>query len=276
MERSILKHIAYLITALLFTSCEKVIQLDLNSADPKLVIEGNITDQPGPYTVKLTQTINFDQDNTFPPISGASVKISDNAGNTETLAESTPGIYVTSTLTGIPGRVYTLEIIANDKTYTAISSMPSPVVIDTLVTITQSGGGGLGGGGGNTANKYVEAKFTDPAEIANYYRFILYIQNEEQNAIILDNDETKNGQVAKRSVRAGRSAASLKVGDSVKVHMQSIDNNVYEYFRTLNQMGGGNGITGGSAPANPLTNISGGALGYFNACSVRTKSIKVQ
>jgi hypothetical protein len=47
----------------------------------------------------------------------------------------------------------------------------------------------------------------------------------------------------------------------------SVDQGVYTYFYTLNQNTGRNS----GAPANPVSNITNGALGYFNAYSVTTK-----
>jgi hypothetical protein len=35
--------------AILLTSCQKVIVVDLNASAPQVVIEGNVYDQPGPY-----------------------------------------------------------------------------------------------------------------------------------------------------------------------------------------------------------------------------------
>lgn len=71
----------------------KVINVDLNSSSPKILIEGSISDQPGPYIVSLSQTIDFDQDNTFPPVIWAGVIIGDDAGNIDTLNEVRPGKY---------------------------------------------------------------------------------------------------------------------------------------------------------------------------------------
>ena len=79
----------YILSALLplmaVQSCQKVIDIDLNSAAPQIVIEGSISDQPGPYTVKITKTVNFSETNIFPAVSGAAVTVSDDAGNSETL-----------------------------------------------------------------------------------------------------------------------------------------------------------------------------------------------
>ena len=66
-------------------------------------------------------------------------------------------------------------------------------------------------------------------------------------------------------------ASKLETGDEIIVWMESIDKGVYEYFRTAGRDGGQS-----SSPSNPTSNISNGALGYFNACSVRIKSIIVQ
>ena len=58
----------------------------------------------------------------------------------------------------------------------------------------------------------------------------------------------------------------LVAGDSIKVWLECIDHGVFEYFRTANRDGGHS-----TSPANPVSNITNGALGYFNACSVRKK-----
>ena len=61
-----------------FCSCQKVIDLKLNDADIKYVVEGIITDQPGVCKVNLTQSKPFYENNQFPGISGATVTIKDN------------------------------------------------------------------------------------------------------------------------------------------------------------------------------------------------------
>ncbi|HEX7413182.1 MAG TPA: DUF4249 family protein, partial [Bacteroidia bacterium] len=127
-------------TVLFLTSCTKVINIDLNSANPNIVVDAEITDQPGPYTVNLTQTVNFSDNNVFPAINGATVVISDNAGNSNTLTETVPGSgnYVTSTLQGTVGRAYSISISYNGKTYTAMSTMPGPVALDSVIADTST------------------------------------------------------------------------------------------------------------------------------------------
>ena len=83
---------------LLSYSCEEIINVDLNSADPKIVIEGTVTDQPGPYTVTITKTTDYYNPASYPAVSGAQVRIVDDLGFSEQLHETTDGIYQTGTL----------------------------------------------------------------------------------------------------------------------------------------------------------------------------------
>ena len=262
------KLLLFLIIVLLASSCEKVINIDLNSSDPKIVIEAEISDQSF-CKVKLTQTVNFDESNSFPTVTGAVIKITDNLGNTEMLTETSAGNYTGTLLTGVPGRTYTLVITANGKTFKAISTIPQPVNIDTLLVEEFYG---------HISGKAVETRYTDPAGVANFYRFILYVNGEEKKFITITDDRLADGQVITLPVPAiNEKIISYNSGDTAVIYLQSIDKGVYEYFRTLKQLeGGGPGPGGSTSPANPQSNINNWALGYFNAYSVKSKSIVIQ
>ncbi len=258
-----------LLVVLVFSSCEKVVNIDLNSKDPQIVIEGNINDQPGPYTIKLTNTANFDELNNFPSVSGASVIISDDFGNSETLTETSAGIYSTSTIQGTIGRTYTLKVTANGKEYSAVSKMSSSVILDTLTIVTEQTPKG--------SNKTIYVNFIDPIGVDNYYRFIKIINGVTQKSIYVEDDLLKDGEAINQPLFArGQDETKLKPGYNVTIVMQSVDKNVYDYFRTLLQLSSSGLINQSASPANPLSNISNGALGYFNACSVTSKTIIVQ
>lgn len=257
-----------LLVVLVFSSCEKVVNIDLNSKDPQIVIEGNITDQIGPYTVKITRTANFDELNYFPPVSNALVIISDNLGNSETLTETSAGIYSTSTIQGTIGRTYTLKVTANGKEYTAASKMPSFIKIDTLTIVTEETPRG--------SNKTIYVNFIDPTGIDNYYRFIKKINGVTQKSIYIEDDLLKDGESINQPLLSrGQDETKIRTGDDVTIILQSIDKDIYNYFRTLLQLSSGGLINQSASPANPLSNFNNGALGYFNACAVTTKTIIV-
>jgi hypothetical protein len=251
-------------------SCRKIIDIDLNSAAPKLVVEANITDQPGPYKVTLATSVNFDESNYFPPATGATVVISDNAGNIDTLTETFPGNYLTNYILGVTGRIYTLNIFYGGKNYSAVSTLHTPVQIDSVAISTVAtggpgsgltGGGGGGGGMGHSFSKTVTAYFHDPAGISNYYRLIFFKNTVEIKRLFVVEDRLQDG----KNISIGLSEKSNAVvsGDLITVQMQPINKSDYDFFYTLNQLFR-DGMQA-STPANPTTNIEGGALGYFSA-----------
>jgi Domain of unknown function (DUF4249) len=255
-------------TVLLLFACQKTVTLPLNTAPTQLVIQGEVTNMPGPYTVTINQTVGFYADNTFPTVSGASVLISDNTGVTDNLTETSPGTYTTHTLQGRPGNTYTLSVTVNDSNYTAISTMPQPVNLDS-VTFTSSGGRF----GGKSSVITPDANFQDPPDSKNYYQFMLYINGTQfTKNIYAFSDRLSSGKYV--SVDLRMDSSYLSVGDQLQVNMYCIDVNVYNYFNQLSQSIGVDAFNTGE-PANPSTNISNGAYGVFSAHTVSSKTLTV-
>ena len=252
------------------SGCQQVVSIDLNTANPRVVIEGNIKDQPGPYSVFLSMTGSyFDSTIATPPISYAQVVITDDQGNRDTLKEVTSGTYQSSTLVGVSGRTYMLSVKADGKEYTATSAMPTKVFIDSLYALPRKGFGGESG-----YDIYVI--FKDPPELGNYYRI-----NARSSAVIpadsidgrryrLFTDKLTNGNEMTERIRAGR---NVSVGDTITIELCSIDKASYDYYHTLSDILSSDRSPTSLSPANPNSNISGNALGYFAAYTVDTKQI---
>lgn len=246
------------VVALTLGSCEKVIDLDLNKDDPKFVIEGFVTKGETVHQVRITKTLNFDEDQAFPTVDNAVVIISDNAGNSETLSLVSPGLYQTSSLLGVEGRTYTISVTIGNETFTAQSYLPYQVAIDSLTTQNFSFG--------PDSFILLVANRLDPAGVANYYQFELKKNSERLNGIYIQDDQLSDGVEILQPVSFG----DYEVGDTAEVTMYCIDQPVYKYFFALDQNGGG---TNGATPANPESNFGTACLGYFSA---RTKETMVK
>lgn len=257
----------FLISLVALTSCEQVITLDLNSADTQLVIEANLNADRG--LVKLSKTVNFDQSNVYPSVSGAVVKMTNGEGQTFQLKETTTGVYETTALTGKVGQTYQLDVQAEGKTYHAQSQIPKAVELTSITVKAQTGSGSsIGPGSGNKSDYSVEASFTDPTSETNYYRFVLTINNKATDDVFVYDDRLSNGETVNRMLRTSQ---TISKGDVVGVEMQCIDENVYAYFNSFKRLAGG--PTDSSTPANPITNISGAKLGYFSAYVAQRKTV---
>lgn len=242
-------------------SCQKVIDIDLKSTEPRIVIQGSITDQEGSYSVEIHKTVNFNEVNDFPPVSGALVVISDDLENSEILTETSPGIYTGSSLQGVPGRTYTLSVKVNDQEYKAVSTMPLPVEITDL-KIRQSDFG---------PDKVVDVTFNDILDVDNYYRIIQIINGSQQPEIDIYDDEFNNGTEINYTLFTDREDVDLQKGDSIVVLLRSIDEPTFEFYRTAREALGSS-----QSPANPNSNLSNGALGYFSAFAVRQDTVIVE
>ncbi|MGI4872984.1 MAG: DUF4249 domain-containing protein [Janthinobacterium lividum] len=261
---------ALLLTA---TGCEKVISLDLKTSAAQLVFEGNLADDGRPCQVSLSNSTDYSNTNTFAPVTGATVTLADNAGNRETLRETSPGQYVGTSVLGVAGRAYTLSVATGGATYVALSTLPAPVVpFDKLSNQLSPVG---------KDNIQAVVDYTDPVGQGNGYLFRQYRNGRLNNTIFLQNDQFNDGKHVSQPLRTMGGNASdpnnlnkLVVGDSLVVEMQNVDTGVYEYFRTLNLILTTNPATA-TTPANPKSNFSGGVLGYFSAHSKRVRRIKV-
>ncbi|PLX08399.1 MAG: hypothetical protein C0598_12240 [Marinilabiliales bacterium] len=108
-----------LISFVLLTSCIEEYWPELNKYENNLVVDGSITDKPGPYTIRLSVSSTFDAP-VFKPFSNCEVIINDDAGNSEILTETEAGIYKTKEngIQGEVGRKYKLIIkTADGKLY---------------------------------------------------------------------------------------------------------------------------------------------------------------
>ena len=249
----------FLLSFALF-SCTKVISVNLNNANPNIVIEGVVSDDAGPYQVQLTQTVNFSDPNIFPPVTGATVRITDSTlGITDSLKEVLPGTYVTQKLKqGLTGHTYQLFVLSNGQTYTASSTMPAKVNLDSVSFFTTDIFG--------TRSTSAVANFQDPAGIANYYTFTEFVNGQAIDQTFNFSDRLSDGKYIRRQLF--NDSSYINPGDQVSIEMHCVDNQVWQYFNTLGQAKGNNSQA--ITPANPLSNISNNALGYFSAQTVQS------
>jgi hypothetical protein len=256
-----------IVISVLASSCEKVIQLDLNNAEKKYVVEGILTDEAGSARVLITQTKDFDQDNTFPGISGATVTIAEAGGSTTTLNETSPGVYTAPALAGTAGKSYRLSVTVNGSNFVADCTMPAKVNFDTLfvtdeLLFTET-------------RKIANIGYQDPVGRGNNYRFVQYVNRLKENDLMIENDDYTDGRPVQRKLYffADNDANKIQRNDTLRVDMQCIDPVMYKYWFSLDRSASGQ--SGQATPSNPVTNMKGGALGYFSAHTSQTRTLIV-
>jgi len=249
-----------ILSAISFTSCEKEIDIDLRSITPLVHIEG-IVKQGQLATVRVSKTLDFNDNSGYVFLKGAVITISDDAGNSEILKQDETGWYTAELIKGEEGRTYSMSVLYEDKEYTSTSKMPPHVKLDSL-----------------TMHKvpvmdyaFPMLHFRDPKGLTNqYYRALLFIngkQHPEINEFVLS-AEFMDGDYFRQFLPVfinDDDEDPIKKGDELTIEFQCIDKGTYTFFDTLSKIE--------EALVNPTSNIKGGALGYFSACTAEQMSI---
>lgn len=143
--------VALVITAMGFSSCEKVIDVELEEGESQLVVDGFITFYYDSVAlnsgienqvIKLRKTTPYLDNSPAPPALGATVKVTDALGRTfDFKDENNDGDYeytgpfllsFTNPPMGFPGNFYQLNIKYNGEEFTSAAYMDSVPRIDSL------------------------------------------------------------------------------------------------------------------------------------------------
>jgi hypothetical protein len=254
--------------AFALASCEKVIEPNLRNAAPVTVVEASL-ELGKSCNVKLTRTRGVGETNaSMPvPVSGATVTLSSDHGENDTLPEITheghvfDGLYssVLGTIEGQAGREYTLTITEmSGRKYVARATMPEPVALDSIRLDNLF----------STPHErffQVIPYFQDPAGTDNYYLFEVYVNGARNERFNVRSDRFSDGQYNKRGMFV---TATGRV-DSVRLEMFGLDKGAHGYYSTLGD------ANGSVTPANPISNFSGGCLGCFRVCTRQTKMMEI-
>lgn len=254
--------LAFLI--LIFTSCEDVIDINLDTIEPQIVIEGTINDIDNRSVIKLSKTTDYFEPSIYPPVSNAIVTVTDNNGILTIFEETEPGIYTTENLTGIENTTYSLNVQSEGENYEAEVTMPHKVFIDSLsfepTPIYMEFEGGY----------VVNCHLKDPVEFRNYYRMKAYKKDdvtEAEKSESIFNDDFVNGN----NLTMQWESEQFLPNDTIVVELQTLNKSTYYYYFTLFPIVG-DGF-GSANPANPDTNLNNKALGYFGTFTINRDTI---
>ena len=262
------------LTTILFSGCEKEIDINLNASNPKFVIEGNISNVFSEAKIKISKTLNFNETTDYPLVSDAFVTISDSTMNeTDTLYESIKGTYTKQSLVGIEGHTYIMSVKIGTQTFTASSTMPYRLKMDTIIQQNLAGTASSFGPpeGTPAAGSIIQLlpEYLNTTHTDKFFQFVILRNDSILNRINLrsdlGSDPTNFSFPFPLFVRA-------KKDDTVTVDLQFIDKNVYNYLYGLTQ----NINQFSASPSNPTSNITNGALGYFSAHTSQKETLIIK
>ncbi|HEU4497085.1 MAG TPA: DUF4249 family protein [Flavobacterium sp.] len=273
-----MKNLKYIFFCLLFasmSSCEEVVDVDLNTAAPRLVIDASIVWQKGTagnlQKVKLTTTAGY-YETSVPNVSGATVFIT-NSSNTIFNFTENPGTgeYICTNFVPVLNSTYVLTVIYNGETYTATETLKPVPVIDS---IEQRNDGGFTG-----EDIEIKTLFTDNGATTDFYLFRYKPSFAAIPAYYVLDDEFVQGN----QVTDIYSHEDLASGQTFELSLYGISQTYYNYMLILTGIAGESGGGPFSTPSATLrgnivntTNFDNYALGYFNVSEMDFRSYTVQ
>jgi len=290
-----------IITILLtLTACVKQVTINTRNEKPILVVEGAITTDSLPYSVKLSYSGPYKSALDIPDEyleKQAKVSISDDQGNTTILTHRDKGVYETTdpNYIGRQGRSYHVIIELSDgRKYTSVPEKIKPVVpiLATAVVFAQDNNFIL------PTSLHVSINADDPANEENYYKWNFYswvmrqthgipcgfgcklyeycFQKITDKEVRILSDASINGNQIKNQL-VGKSYIYTYGKSYVDIAQLSLTREAYQFWRSYEDQVSRTGNildpTPGSIKGNVYnaTDPNDFALGYFSASSVTHK-----
>ncbi len=299
--------------ALMLQACEKEITVDLPITEPKVVVEGTIESGQPPLVI-LTRTQSYFAETSVASIaasfiSEAVVTIDDGSTihvldricsdlipdslleeaaaaigiDAALLAAANICIWTKLDMQGEEGRTYRLDVQADGKSLSAITTIPNAVALDSLwfrLAMQRPDDDTLG---------FIWARLSDPDTIGNSYRWLAKRLNGDKDGGFVPpffsvfEDRYINGLTIDFNFNRGALPFSeadddnneergfFKVGDTVAVKFVSIGVDEFTFYNSFQN----NVATQGdvfSNPANAMGNINGG-LGIWAGWGVRYDTV---
>lgn len=283
----------FVLLILLMASCTERIDLDLEGADPVIVIYGTVTDTLAYQSVAISSSVPYFDEQHNPTVSGARVTITTSGNEIWTLLESETkkGTYQTEVLkAGKPGESYFLKVEYDfDKDgiielYEASGTMLSPMLIDSVSI------GTINSMGFNlfTVNLSAQEPQGEDFYVSKYYVNDTLATKLSKyglmNDILIDG-QYLNGflayffadmaEIDDYSDDDIKHNTFLSSGDEVIVEYNRVEKGYYNFVEQAQDVKDGENPLFGGPPSNIQGNISNGAVGYFAAYSPARLKVKV-
>lgn len=245
---------------LLISSCEEKVDLDLNDAAARIVIDAQLSDASSVQRIRISRSVAFDDPINTSGIKGATVWVKDNENRNYSFQYEKDGYYIHRTFKPLSGRTYTLHVDVQKQQYNSTCRMPAYVTVESTHISEKNLGG---------ENYFFAAlTFKDPAKISNYYIYTLSTNGSPFRFARAESDQFNDGLKVTHYITDQEN--DLSSGDTITVRRYCVDQKTYQYWNEYQS----NNLSN-AAPGNPKSNISNNALGYFSVAPVMEYKLKI-
>lgn len=263
-----------LLFSIILVSCTDVVDVEVPTAAPRLVIEASLdwknSTTGNEQTIKLSLSTPYFDSEKLNPVTGASVKVTNNTNGAEfSFSDLNNGEYLTTNFIPVVNQEYTLEVIYNNEIYTAVETLMPVVDIDEVYQSIEQGF--------DKEALEINVLFTDPAGIENFYLIKFQRQGGYLPVLFDVSDEFTDGN----QMEVFYEDEDFVVGDTFDISLHGISNQYYNYIRLLVEQSADGGPFA-TIPAQikgnciNITNPENNAFGYFRLTQVSKETYTFQ
>lgn len=275
--KAYLKITIFLFT-IIFTSCEDVIDVDVQTAPARLTIEASLDWEKGTtgdnQTIKLSTSTPYFDTTSNTGVTGASVKVTNDSSGVEFIfTDQNNGAYTTTEFVPVLNQSYTLEVVYNGENYSAKETL---MPVADIKEVNQSTEDGF-----DDEVLEVNLKFDDPVDEDNYY----LLRFKEVGDLLSEfedfDDEFVNGNEIswyyEKEEDSESKTEEFVPGDVVNIDLYGISEGYYNYIRILIEQSEGVGLFSATPVALKgncinLDNTNNYANGYFRLTQVSRRT----
>jgi hypothetical protein len=272
----------FILMLVVLSSCEDVIDVDLQEEVPRLVIEASIDWEKGTdgndQLIKLNMSTPFFETTNITAVTGALVSVTnDDTGDIFVFTDAGEGNYTTSDFIPVLNNTYSLEVIQDGETYTASETLIPVAPINEIIQSLE--------GGFDDEIIDLNVYFDDPAEEENFYFAKLlrdgdtFTELNTLSDLFIDGNEVfiifeKDGD--------SDNDEEFLPGDIVNVKLLGISERFYGFMELLLEQyyAGGDPFSSTAAEIRGncvnLTNEANYAYGYFRLSEVDAVTYTVE
>jgi hypothetical protein len=265
------------VAALGLTACEKTVVLDLKQTEPKVVVDALLTTDSTRHYVRLTRTVDFYNRNTPPAITDARVTVTDGQTTWEYRHQADrPGRYLPDQpFAGRVGRFYRLRIETGGQVIEGGDELVRVADIDSIRFELDTDR--LNNPNDDETDEQKARVFSllfyarEPQQTRDFYLLKQY-----RNGKRIDNNGTQvlvsDDELIGEAIEGVELLDHYAPGDTAVVEMFSISRTAFVFYSDLTNVLINDGGMFSPIPADPRSNLTGGALGLFQVSDVRRRT----
>ena len=274
-----MRSIQAILLLIAFIGCEEPYTIEPLQVDTSLVIDGLVTNEFKQHQVKISTTADFYSTGATPAVSNAVVQVADSEGNVFQYDEdpNLPGHYFSEQFSGVEGRSYQLTVTIEDQEYVANETLYRVTSIDSLSYFLDEDEREYLENNDDNSERYYQVQFytREPPETEDYYLFKFY----RDGVLINGNGEEvyySDDEFLQENIEGVSFNEWYELGETARMEMYSISREAYLFYTDVDLTLNNDGGLFSPVPTNPRTNLSNGAMGYFQVSAIVSDSITIQ